>query len=118
MVVSLGGDVHLRHRGADHLIGGDGEDIIQGGLGDDVIFGEAGEDLLDGGAGNDHLDGGDGYDVAQYSGSYGDYSVTVNADGGYTVTDLRADSPDGTDTLRNVEALNFSDIGDIPKLNL
>ena len=108
-----GDDLIRGHRGADTLIGGAGEDIIQGGLGNDTISSGEHEDLLDGGKGNDHLDGGAGYDVAQYSGSYGDYAVTTNQDGSRTVRDLRVDSPDGTDTLVNVEALNFSDINEI-----
>ena len=108
-----GDDLIRGHRGEDTLTGGRGEDIIQGGLGDDSIYGGAQQDLLDGGAGNDLLDGGADYDVAEYSSSYGDYLVTANADGSYTVRDRRTNSPDGTDTLRNIEALNFKDIKEV-----
>ena len=35
--------------------------------------------------------------------------MTQNADGSWKVVDLRAGSPDGTDTLRNIDFLQFSD---------
>lgn len=107
-----GNDLLRGHRGDDHLLGGAGNDILQGGLGQDTLSGNEGEDLLDGGAGDDTLDGGDGYDVAEYSGSYADYRVTHHADGSVTVADQRIEG-DGTDTLYNVEALNFSDINEV-----
>ncbi len=109
----LGDDLLRGHRGDDKLTGGGGEDILQGGLGDDLLYGSAGEDLLNGGAGNDYLDGGADYDVAHYTGSYADYAVVANGDGSHTVTDLRADSPDGTDTLVDIEAFNFADINEV-----
>ena len=59
--------------------------------------------------GNDILDGGDGNDSAVYSGNQADYEVMDNADGSYSVRDLRPGSPDGTDTLRQIETLVFSD---------
>ena len=44
--------------------------------------------------------------------------MTQNADGSWTVADLRAGSPDGTDTLKNIEFLQFSDttvaVGAVP----
>lgn len=109
----LGDDLLRGHRGNDQLVGGDGEDILQGGLGDDVLHGNAGEDLLNGGAGDDYLDGGEGYDVAHYTGSYADYTVTKNDNGSYTLVDRRTDSSDGNDTLVNIEALNFADINEV-----
>ena len=109
----LGDDLLRGHRGDDKLTGGGGEDILQGGLGNDTLYGNAGEDLLNGGAGDDYLDGGEDYDVAHYTGSYADYTVTRNDNDSYTVTDRRVDSPDGTDTLVNIEALNFADINEV-----
>ena len=35
--------------------------------------------------------------------------MTQNADGSWKVVDLRAGSPDGTDTLTNIDFLQFSD---------
>ena len=44
--------------------------------------------------------------------------MTQNADGSWTVADLRTGSPDGTDTLKNIDFLQFSDttvaIGTVP----
>jgi Ca2+-binding RTX toxin-like protein len=51
-------------------------------------------------------------DVAVFSGAKADYTVT-SVNGRVTVKDTRAGSPDGTDTLVNVETLRFSD-GDVP----
>src|SRR6186713_2619000 len=62
-----------------------------------------------GGAGNDTIDGLSGSDTAVYSGSSTNYQVTQNAGGSWTVADLRSGSPDGTDTVRNIEYLQFSD---------
>ena len=38
-----------------------------------------------------------------------DYSWSRNANRSWTITDLRAGSPDGVDTLSNLEFLHFSD---------
>ncbi|RAK50813.1 calcium-binding protein, partial [Phenylobacterium soli] len=88
---------------------GAGNDTLDGGAGNDLIKGEAGDDLLTGGSGNDVIDGGAGSDTAVFSGAQANYSVAVQADGSVIVTDLRTGSPDGTDTLTNVETLKFSD---------
>ena len=44
--------------------------------------------------------------------------MTQNPDGSWKVVDLRAGSPDGTDTLKNIDFLQFSDttvaIGSVP----
>ena len=116
----------------DRLEGGDGDDVLRGELGDDSLsggagndqlygdeagasaggdklFGDAGLDLLVGGAGNDVIDGGTEDDTAVYSGNRADYAVTLNVDGSFQVTDLRAGSPDGSDTLRQVESFRFTD---------
>ncbi|QPF90219.1 FG-GAP-like repeat-containing protein [Bradyrhizobium commune] len=75
---------------------------------DNVITGGAGADTLTGGGGNDTLDGKGGLNEAVYSGNFADYKITV-VDGVTTITDLRAGSPDGTDTLKNIELLKFAD---------
>jgi hypothetical protein len=89
--------------------GGTGNDVIWTGDGDDTLEGGEGNDNLFGGAGNDTLDGGSGSDTALYSGNWSDYDITENADGSYTVTDTRAGSPDGSDTVSNVETFSFAD---------
>ena len=73
------------------------------------ITGNTANNRLTGGAGNDTIDGLSGTDTAVYSGSSTNYQVTQNADGSWKVVDLRSGSPDGTDTLRNIEYLQFND---------
>src|SRR5206468_3939112 len=64
---------------------------------------------LYGNSGNDTLDGGAGTDKAVYSGLSSDYQLVHNADGTWTIIDLRSGSPDGTDLLVNIEQVQFSD---------
>jgi Ca2+-binding RTX toxin-like protein len=99
--------------GNDEARGGTGNDLVDGGDGDDFVDGDGGIDILIGGAGSDILNGGTEVDTAVYSGNAGDYSIVLNADGSFTITDLRAGSPDGTDTVRNVEFFKFGD-GTVP----
>ena len=96
--------------------GGDAQGDILGGIENivgsafnDTLTGGAGNDTLTGGAGNDIVDGLSGSDTAVYSGSSTNYQVTQNADGSWKVVDLRSGGPDGTDTLRNIEYLQFND---------
>ena len=96
--------------------GGDAQGDILGGIENivgsafnDTLTGGAGNDTVTGGAGNDTIVGLSGSDTAVYSGSSTNYQVTQNADGSWTVVDLRSGSPDGTDTLRNIEYLQFND---------
>ncbi|MEM8872833.1 MAG: putative Ig domain-containing protein [Planctomycetota bacterium] len=97
-------------QGNDTLIGGSSDDTLDGGEGDDELYGDAGDDTLLASAGNDTLHGGNNNDVAVYTGSYTDYTVTPNGDGTTTVTDNRPGSPNGTDTVHDdVETLRFDD---------
>lgn len=80
-----------------------------GGSGNDIIVGNAANNRLTGGRGNDIIDGGAGIDTAVYSGARSDYSWLLNGDDSWTIVDLRSGSPDGTDTLRSIEYLQFSD---------
>jgi Ca2+-binding RTX toxin-like protein len=111
----------------DWINAGDGNDLIKAGAGGDDIRGEGGNDTIDGGstglAGLLAVTDGNTYSVedrAYYSGPSNRYSITrlVDADGTVTgakntayfiVKDLRSGSPDGTDTVFNVDVLNFSD---------
>jgi hypothetical protein len=56
---------------------------------------------------DDRINGGDGFDTVVYAGAAKDYALAPTTSG-WTVMDLRAGSPDGTDTLQNVEALRFT----------
>jgi VCBS repeat-containing protein len=104
-----GADVINGAGGADLLFGGNDADVINGGTGNDWLYGDAGDDTLTGGEGNDTIDGGADSDTVIYSGDAIDYSVTDNEDGTYTITDMRAGSPDGTDTVTEVEFFQFAD---------
>lgn len=70
----------------------------------DSIIGSAGDDILRGGGGDDTIAGGAGYDTAVFGGTRAATRLTRNADGSWT-----ASGPDGTDTLRDIEAVRFSD---------
>jgi hypothetical protein len=84
------------------------ENVI-GSSGADKISGNAAANKLTGGRGNDVLDGRAGADTAIYSGASTDYSWVRNSDGSWRVVDLRSTSPNGTDTLRNIETMRFTD---------
>lgn len=92
-----------------NVIGTQFDDIIYGGNHANTITAGAGNDILLGGADNDTLDGGSGSDTAIYSGNRADYLITQNGDGSLTVADQRAEAPDGIDTLREIEHLQFGD---------
>lgn len=98
--------------GNDNLIsGGGGDDALFGGAGDDTLDGGTGENFLVGGAGNDTLIGGSGaFDDAGYRGTLQDFAFGLGNNGELTVTDQNtADGLDeGTDTLTDIEHLEFS----------
>ncbi len=121
------GSVH-----ADSLIGGEGDDSLLGQLGDDSLAGGTGMDMLDGGEGNDTLDGGDGNDThkggigddrmiggagddshdggggsdtAVFSGNLAAATLGTSTSGEILVTTAGG----GTDSLTNVETLEFAD---------
>lgn len=112
-----GDDLLSGGAGKDRLYGGDGDDDLFSSLDNDIIFAGAGDDNLVAGNGNDRLygeagddlvNGGNGNDVAYYSGNAADYSIQMFG-GAYIITDLREGSPDGVDTVGNVERLHFAD---------
>ncbi|TSA10633.1 MAG: hypothetical protein D4R79_11160 [Comamonadaceae bacterium] len=96
---------------ADTITGTDTANSFNGGAGNDTIVAGSGNDFISGGAGNDSIDGGGGADVVSYSDSHSRYTVTPNGDGSITVSDSLAAiyGGDGTDSLRNVETVQFSD---------
>lgn len=94
---------------AQNFIGSAGGDTFSGGNLADTIGGGDGADTLTGGAGDDGIDGGSGLDIALYEGNAADYEVTFNDDGTVTVEDIRATPSDGSDTLKNVEQIQFAD---------
>ena len=86
---------------------GAGDADLRGNAHDNVLTGNAGANRLEGGAGNDTLDGGAGDDTAVFSGPAAEYDVASVGDQ-VTVIDSQPDR-DGTDALRGVESLQFSD---------
>jgi Ca2+-binding RTX toxin-like protein len=99
-----GDDLIDGEQGNDTLFGGDGNDWIYGGSGSDTISGDDGDDTIEGGTGDDIIDGGTGYDTAVYAAASSAFTITTV--GGVTTV---ASAATGTDTLSNVERLQFSD---------
>lgn len=73
----------------------------------ETMSGSTANDRFRGGAGDDNLNGGAGIDVAEYSGTRSAYTIVSSA-GGRIISDSMANR-DGTDTLSNIERLQFSD---------
>ncbi|RNF30952.1 hypothetical protein NM04_09900 [Massilia aurea] len=94
--------------GDDVVYAGGGDDIIDGGAGDDRLHGEDGDDYITGGAGDDWIDGGAGTDTVRLAGSRADYTIRVEQ--GHVVVTAR-DGVEGSDSLANVEILNFGGDG-------
>ena len=96
----------------ENVIGSSYDDLIGGSEFANSLSGGDGFDIFAGGAGNDTIDGGNDRDWAVYQGSYSDYQISWNANS--TVLTVKDKSTsrsgiynDGTDTLRNVETLQF-----------
>ncbi len=110
-----GNDTLTGSNGADSLYGGDGNDALWGGGDADSLYGGDGGDSFYGGAGDDSLYGGAPHgegpavDYATYTGRRIEYDVSMDDMGRIVVADLRFGSPDGTDTLTDIEVLVFAD---------
>jgi Ca2+-binding RTX toxin-like protein len=99
------------------LIGGGGNDNLNGSIfnsdtlignvGNDRLFGGAGNDKLTGGIGDDELDGGADIDTALYSGKELDYDIRQNKDSSWSVKTVRGAKDVGSDTLKNIEFVQF-----------
>ena len=103
-----GSDLHLG-AGNDFGHAVAGGSALYGEAGNDTLYGDKGNDTLIGGAGNDTLSGGAGTDTALYSGLAANYDISRLSANSFRVKDLRNGSPDGTDTLSDVELLKWSD---------
>jgi len=91
--------------GDDSITGNNSANVLMGIRGNDILYGIDGDDTLDGGAGNDVLDGGSGIDyAAYYADKYSDCTITYNG----TSYSIKTKTQ-GTDTLKNIEYLAFSD---------
>jgi Ca2+-binding RTX toxin-like protein len=87
------------------IIGTPDPDALIGTVGNDTLQGLADDDHLTGAGANDILDGGTGYDTAFYSGAQTSYTLTLSPSE-ILLTDRR-ENGNGTDTLINVELLDF-----------
>ncbi len=94
--------------GDDFLATLGGNDVLMGDRGDDSLNGGDGNDKISGGSGSDRIGGGAGTDTVVLTGARSDYTL-VALERQWRVTDNRARSPDGTDTIGDVEFLQFSD---------
>ena len=75
-----------------------------GGSGNDTLIGNDANNRLDGGGGNDTINGGAGIDTSAYGSSRASHSITRTSTG-FNVSG----GAEGTDTLTNIERLQFSD---------
>lgn len=95
------------HPGASDVIyAGPGNDIVTLGTNNSEVFVGSGNLTVIGNA--------NGFSVLGLHGSYADYTLTHNADGTVTVTNIDNMDGDGTVTMKNVTALDFKDISQIP----
>jgi hypothetical protein len=93
---------------ADRIIGNSLDNRIDGEDGDDILTGGGGNDSLNGSGGDDNLNGQEGIDVAIYAGSHDAFTLTRNTSSGVNVHDNA--SIEGTDTLKEIERISFSDV--------
>ncbi len=85
------------------ILGTPDEDTLDGTGGSDDIRALASDDTINGSGGSDLIDGGPGHDAVVYDGERADYTQTLNG----TIT---VEKPGGgTDTLTNVERIDFTD---------
>ena len=92
--------------GDDQIYTQGGSDKLYGDEGNDRLSGGASDDLLCGGGGADLLLGGKDDDTAVFAGKRGQYLLSQQF-GVFTVRDLSG--AEGTDTLVNVEHVQFAD---------
>ncbi|MEO0844766.1 MAG: hypothetical protein AAF063_38790, partial [Cyanobacteria bacterium J06643_5] len=88
--------------GNDDIDAGAGNDVIEPGEGNDIVDAGPGDDTIKGGQGDNQIDGGEGIDTVSYDGNQADFTIEKLADGSIKVGS-------NTDTLTNVEFLEFSD---------
>jgi len=86
---------------------GDGAADLTGNDFDNSLIGNEGSNLLAGAGGDDMLDGAGGEDGAVFAGPADEYEIS-ETDGVVTVSD-GVEGRDGTDSLRNIEYLQFGD---------
>jgi Ca2+-binding RTX toxin-like protein len=88
----------------DNVTGTNASEYLIGYAGNDNLNAGYGDDTLDGGTGNDILDGGFGTNTAVYSSYKSSFSVSKSGET-YSISS----TSDGTDTLSNIQYLQFAD---------
>ena len=92
------------------ITGNVGANVLTGLGGSDNLNGAGGNDTLIGGSGNDTLNGGTGIDTVILTGNFNNYKITYNTSTkSITLLDNRSGSPDGSDTVSNIEYIQFAD---------
>ncbi|MEH3107379.1 MAG: VWA domain-containing protein [Sphingomonas fennica] len=86
---------------------GESRDLLIGGASGNRLRSGNGNDFLFGGGGNDTLDGGAGVDTVVLTGKPTDYDIRLNADGTWTSRHVRGAANEGTDTIANLERVQF-----------
>jgi subtilisin-like proprotein convertase family protein len=94
----------------ENAVTGDGNDSIIGNGAANLLYGMRGDDILFGAGGDDTIDGSQGNDTARFSGARAQYQIYRLANGDLRIADLRAGSPDGTDTVHAIEHVAFADV--------
>ena len=79
---------------------------VTGGNFNDTLIGSGVANILTGGGGSDTLMGAGGTDTAAFLSARANYGFSL-VGGNVVVTDLRAGSPDGADTLTSIETVSF-----------
>ncbi|MGF9764717.1 hypothetical protein AAII07_57540 [Microvirga sp. 0TCS3.31] len=102
---TLGAGAHVEVLKAD-VDGGWGN--LTGNELDNRIYSSRNNNILDGGSDGDGV-GFNDIDTVVLSGNRANYSITLNADGSFTVSDSRGTNGDGVDTIRNVEIFEIAD---------
>jgi Ca2+-binding RTX toxin-like protein len=86
---------------------GASNDLLIGGLSANTLQSSDGNDFLFGAGGDDELNGGAGKDTGVYFGTPLDYDIRKNSDDSWSVRNVRGAKDAGSDTLKNVEVLQF-----------
>lgn len=81
-------------------------EMAVGGGGDDEITGNYLANQFQGHGGDDTIDGGDGDDLVIYANKMSDY--TISTSGGTTTVTHKNNGADGSDTLTNIEFMQFA----------
>ena len=89
--------------GDDKVLGNYLDNTIRGGSGNDILKASDGDDTIIPGEGDDQVDGGEGIDTVVYSG-------TREEEGGIRQVSNFIEVGGNTDTLTNVEFVEFSDV--------